>query len=499
MAGGLITYEENGFPVELVSDRDIERAVRQGRLRPDTLVRSYGPDGAPITGRADAVAHLKPFLGIGDAGPPLAAASPAVAPDPPSGAGPDVGDGLEGDAGRVWDGNRDERRERGDAAPAGLAAEAEEQVWDTASPAPQPSGNSELKGILALIGLIVALLAGVAIFSGGGDGGGGGGETGSNSIADAAEEKSPTDVVGVEASYWVNREVRVRQAPGGSAVAMGSLKRGDLVRALPVRGPQGAGDWVRIEAGEFAGGYAWLKNLSTAPRPPLGETVDKTRQLAGGRPLFEEPDTSAAQLRSLEPGATVRLVGITEAGWWEAALEGGGVGYLEPGIEFAGCTGAKCRIMAPDGWGGIRAGMTVEEAEAASGLTLIRPGQYEEVFADEPDRLFSCNIHGLAGAPGNLSVFVEKGVVTSLGAYRTEPGSVRFETNRGVGLGDTEEAVRRAYPDLAQEPDIYSQPPDKKLFHKRDDGTGIKFSIAGGRVVRIDAGGGSINYVEGCL
>lgn len=65
MTKGLVTYEENGFPVELTTERDVSRAVHQGRLRPDTIVRHYHPSGPISTGRADNVEHLRAFFGIG--------------------------------------------------------------------------------------------------------------------------------------------------------------------------------------------------------------------------------------------------------------------------------------------------------------------------------------------------------------------------------------------------------------------------------------------------
>lgn len=163
------------------------------------------------------------------------------------------------------------------------------------------------------------------------------------------------------------------------------------------------------------------------------------------------------------------------------------------------CMGADCRTLTPDGWAGIRAGMTISQAMRASGFRLIRPGHYDEFFADEPERLRACNIYGLVGAPANLSVFVEAGVISSVGVGQDEGGSIRFVTDRGVGLGDSEAAVRRAYPRLEEEPDIYSEPPDKKLFFRGSRGNGIKFSIVGGVVTAMNVGGRSINYVEGCL
>jgi hypothetical protein len=144
--------------------------------------------------------------------------------------------------------------------------------------------------------------------------------------------------------------------------------------------------------------------------------------------------------------------------------------------------------------------MPVEAALRVTGLRLIKPGHYDEFFADEPERLKSCNIYRLAGAPSNISVFVEDGIITSIGAeLSTEPGGATFRTDEGVALGDPEAAVRRAYQIRKEEPNIYSEPPDKELFVQGSSGNGIKFSIVEGKVVAINVGGRSISYVEGCL
>lgn len=79
MARGLITYEENGFPVELVSDRDIDRGIQQGRLRSDTVVRHHHPDGSLSTGRASDLQELRAFFE-----PEIQVAAPAPPSPAPS-------------------------------------------------------------------------------------------------------------------------------------------------------------------------------------------------------------------------------------------------------------------------------------------------------------------------------------------------------------------------------------------------------------------------------
>lgn len=61
-----IIFEENGFPRELSSERDIARAVAAGRLRFDTVVRVLTPDGlSPWRAAAD-VPELRSYFGLSD-------------------------------------------------------------------------------------------------------------------------------------------------------------------------------------------------------------------------------------------------------------------------------------------------------------------------------------------------------------------------------------------------------------------------------------------------
>jgi len=110
-----------------------------------------------------------------------------------------------------------------------------------------------------------------------------------------------------------------------------------------------------------------------------------------------------------------------------------------------------------------------------------------------------CLSYEVVGGPKNVSMLVEHGVITTVEAYQMD-GQPTFRTDRGVELGDPEHAVRRAYGELKQLPNIYSEPPDKMLFHYEPGGErGIKFAIVNGKVASISVGTTSIEYVEGCL
>jgi uncharacterized membrane protein YhaH (DUF805 family) len=59
-----IVFEENGFPRELTSEREITRAIASGRLSPDTLVRVLRPDGSSPWLVASKVSELRHHFGF---------------------------------------------------------------------------------------------------------------------------------------------------------------------------------------------------------------------------------------------------------------------------------------------------------------------------------------------------------------------------------------------------------------------------------------------------
>ncbi|MFC4256323.1 DnaJ domain-containing protein [Altererythrobacter xixiisoli] len=159
----------------------------------------------------------------------------------------------------------------------------------------------------------------------------------------------------------------------------------------------------------------------------------------------------------------------------------------------APCRGVDCRILTPSGWAGIEAGATVEAAMQASDLIIRDNGQYTDV----DDGI--CLGFEVVGGPPSIVMLVEEGKISTVEAYSGN-GAPVFTTDRGVSLGDPESAVHAAYTNLKEEPDIYSDAPDKKLIHyERGGQRGIKFSIQGGEVTGISVGTRSIEYTEGCL
>lgn len=85
--GTAVVFEENGFPVELYSTREIERAIASGRLRASTIVKTGFEHSQPQTSRAEEVSFLRPLFGLDapdapDAAPAAPRPGPAEAQPP---------------------------------------------------------------------------------------------------------------------------------------------------------------------------------------------------------------------------------------------------------------------------------------------------------------------------------------------------------------------------------------------------------------------------------
>ncbi len=144
--------------------------------------------------------------------------------------------------------------------------------------------------------------------------------------------------------------------------------------------------------------------------------------------------------------------------------------------------------LTPDGWGAVRIGMT--QMQVAKALGVVPRGE-----PVEPDS--RCVEQISDNHPGMYFMF-EEGRLTRISLGEQS----RVTTPRGIGLGATGAAVRRAYPrGLKAEPHEYQDAPAEYLtFWTVPKKRGVRFEVDGTRrVASIHAGGPSIQYVEGCL
>ena len=336
MAEAMITFEENGFPVELISDRDIRKAVSSGRLRRDTIVKIYSP-GQPVVARqADTVERLKQFLGVEEPlpvepeppapkrrggpapKPPLPVSPPQPAPAPaPAAAGAASG-----------------------AAAVFVDEESHHSAQDPAySPPPPMAPQSKPFQPWILPSILVGILVLAALSSGGRSPGTSNFNSGTSSSptyndlgTDVYNTALPVEeeTVGVAQTFYAVREGTVRAAPNSFSRQVAILGRGDSIFGIRVRPAGASEEWLRIETGEHAGGYIWLVNMSDEARPTLARSLTERWSVAAEVGLHSAPDESSRRLDTLSPGLTVHVVGELPNGWWEIARQSGGVGYLPP-------------------------------------------------------------------------------------------------------------------------------------------------------------------------
>jgi hypothetical protein len=159
----------------------------------------------------------------------------------------------------------------------------------------------------------------------------------------------------------------------------------------------------------------------------------------------------------------------------------------------AACAGGSGPPAAPHGeprvgfagYRGVRVGMTPAEASRAYGEPLVASappfGEASECHHLHPE-----------GAIGPASFMVFEGVVVRVEVRR---GDVL--TERGVGVGSSEDEVRAAYPEAASSPHHYVD--GHYLTVTGEDGLAIVFETDGERVTEYRAGRRpEVDWIEGC-
>lgn len=156
--------------------------------------------------------------------------------------------------------------------------------------------------------------------------------------------------------------------------------------------------------------------------------------------------------------------------------------------------------LTSEGWGPLRIGMTKDEVTAAAGADS-NPGA---VGGPDPE---SCDEYRPANAPEGLMVMIQDGKLTRISLVELSS----LKTDKGLGIGDTAEAVKSAYGTAATStPHKYQDAPAAYItawtgsprtepYVEDPAARGIVYEIDGtGKVGAIHAGDPSIQYVEGC-
>lgn len=147
---------------------------------------------------------------------------------------------------------------------------------------------------------------------------------------------------------------------------------------------------------------------------------------------------------------------------------------------------ASPRLTA-QGWGKLRIGMRERDA--------VRIFHLRVPIDDAAS--FDCRENEMPGHEG-LYVMAERGVITRI----TIAGPSQLRTDRGLGIGSTEDEVKRAYGrrlKIATAP-YEDEPAHQLIAWSRKSGRGVRYDTnVAGAVNAIFVGNRTIEYIEGCL
>lgn len=157
-------------------------------------------------------------------------------------------------------------------------------------------------------------------------------------------------------------------------------------------------------------------------------------------------------------------------------------------------------VLTADGIGPLTIGMTKAEVIAAVGDTR----NPDAVGGPDPE---SCEEFRPQRAPDDVLVMIIDGKLARISLV----DMATVKTDKGLGLGDTADAVKTGYGDQAKaSPHKYQDKPAEYItwwkggprsepYVEDETARGIVYEIDGtGKVGAVHAGGPSIQYVEGC-
>lgn len=163
-------------------------------------------------------------------------------------------------------------------------------------------------------------------------------------------------------------------------------------------------------------------------------------------------------------------------------------------------TPAPSDVLTADGWGPLKIGMTLAEVTAALGPDA----NPNAVGGPDPE---SCDQFRPQRAPEGVLLMMLQGKLSRISLV--EMSSIK--TDKGLGLGDTADAIKAAYGDQAKAtPHKYQGKPAEYVtwwkggprsepYVEDESARGVVYEIDGaGKAGAIHAGGPSIQYVEGC-
>jgi len=140
--------------------------------------------------------------------------------------------------------------------------------------------------------------------------------------------------------------------------------------------------------------------------------------------------------------------------------------------------------VTPSGIGGLRAGMSLDEAKIVLHDNLVIPAKLEE-----------CDFIKTKTGPKGVMFMVEKGEIS-----RVDVTSGSVATVQGAKIGDSEDRIKSLYPgQVAVQPHKYTDGHYLVITPKSGGDNRIVFETDGKKVLRYRSGRmPAVQYVEGC-
>jgi hypothetical protein len=152
--------------------------------------------------------------------------------------------------------------------------------------------------------------------------------------------------------------------------------------------------------------------------------------------------------------------------------------------------------LAMEGYGPVKIGMTLAQAEEALGAKL-------NMYYLEEDPTACGTGNRADGKNADVYYMVEDGAVRRVEIVTLDTGtptSPPVRTAKGIGLGSTEAEVKAAYPGVKVEPHPYLEDAGHTMIVKSADGkSAFIFDTDTKRVIAMRAGAyPQVGYIEGC-
>lgn len=336
----MLSFDEDGAQTMLGSVEEIESAIAGGRITSDTPVTVYMSDRRKS--RHPAGEH--PDLGQFFPKTPEPEAEPELEPEPEPEQIEDPKGEFDPEPAPVDDGHATTAMAEPKPSPAPVTDPVSNQSAET--PPPRQDTAPDYAALLAearardrkTLKVILGCVAGGVVLVGGaawiglsrGDSSDDYDYEAVASSSEAAMDAAVADT-GNAQSFYLARWTNVRASPSVDSADVGRIERGSSVSGTLTAPDSRGRQWLRLDAGPYAGNYISSANFMAVEPPPIDTATAGEYRLIEASDIFAGPSDSAPRVSgtvSSYPQAHKFEAFGGVNGFAEVGLEDGGVGYI---------------------------------------------------------------------------------------------------------------------------------------------------------------------------